>query len=570
MVEIAESILRAHSEISVEKKLSEEAILFSLMGKTFLMRLPDQDNPRDTARIYLYNDDGFDFPHIMLQEVEINNIDKFPKGSYRYVCLYEQGSVIHALYSYEEKIDDATTRLIELMNMGRVAREREFQKEFMFYWNQASSGKPVVNIFLRHKECFSKMRAFYSKNEIRYIEEELSLSDLERTESGSRVWQQHLERDIFYIPITNCRGILPPHRGYNWTADTIRDIVSGKQIDHISRDTYKTMRGINAKTQDIVLVFGMHGKEAEVCFAAKIKNTNFCVKNSQSLMDRLCDGITAVEPLYTKRKDYLFLSDQIGNDIGLMDKRVLLIGAGSLGSYVASELVKNGVSDLTIYDGDVLEEDNILRWSYTGFGIGCNKAFCLKVLLESIHPEIKVRAEGNNLKEEMLPQELKESDLIIFTIGSSDQQLYFNQVLKDLNCQIPVLYVWLEEGGRYSHICLIDYNKPGCYQCLFTGEDENLINNRANINDEEAASVAIIKNGCGGTRAAYGTAVLLRTTAALLDIIRKLLSGMIIENTVIDVLPERIEYQSGIIPVKGCKCCGNREKKPMCENEASE
>ena len=38
-------------------------------------------------------------------------------------------------------------------------------------------------------------------------------------------------------------------------------------------------------------------------------------------------------------KDYSFLCEQIGNDIGLLNKRILLIGAGSLGSYVAFELV---------------------------------------------------------------------------------------------------------------------------------------------------------------------------------------------------------------------------------------
>ena len=240
-----------------------------------------------------------------------------------------------------------------------------------------------------------------------------------------------------------------------------------------------------------------------------------------------------------------------------MEKKVLLIGAGSLGSYVALELVKNGVRSLKIYDGDILSEENILRWAFAAFGIGMNKSKLLEIQLGMLHPEIYVEGISSNIGSNTLSKEAKEADLIVFTIGSSDQQLLFNRTLHNEKCNVPVLYAWLEAGGKYSHILAVDYGKRGCYECLFTDNEGQLVNNRALLNTNDIQDNLIIRNGCGGTRAAYGTTVLLRTTAALLDTIHKVLDGSITENTLINITPNNIHVSSGLIPMERCSCCGN-------------
>ena len=124
------------------------------------------------------------------------------------------------------------------------------------------------------------------------------------------------------------------------------------------------------------------------------------------------------------------MSRQIGNDLSLVDNRILLVGAGSLGSYAAFELVKNGTKRLTIYDGDKLEEENVLRWVYGGIGRGTGKTSTLSILLQLLHPEIVVEAHDTNIDSNFLEQEVSKNDMIIFTIGSTDQQLKFNKKLK--------------------------------------------------------------------------------------------------------------------------------------------
>ena len=141
--------------------------------------------------------------------------------------------------------------------------------------------------------------------------------------------------------------------------------------------------------------------------------------------------------------------------------------------------------------------------------------------------------------------------------------------MSELHCKIPVFFVWLEAGGRYSHILTVNYENPGCFECLYTNADGELVNNRAMLNTEFQLESSLVRNGCGGTRAAYGTAVLLRTVAVLLNIMQKVFSGEIKNNTLIDILPDKVSYPAHIIPMEGCNCCGNRKKLQMCETKTS-
>lgn len=185
----------------------------------------------------------------------------------------------------------------------------------------------------------------------------------------------------------------------------------------------------------------------------------------------------------------------------------------------------------------------------------------MSLLLGHLHPEINVESESKNIDEKTLAEESLNADLIIFTVGSSDEQLKFNRMLKVSQCPIPVLYVWLEAGGVYSHILVADYKKHGCFECLYTDAKGNLINNRAKKNPDEVSDSVLVRNGCGGTRAAYGTAIILRTVAALLDILKRIQSNEIAGSVLIDISPDAVCISDTVFPLEVCNCCGNKESK---------
>ena len=550
-------ILETYDEVKIGQQIVEGAVFFTLFGKPFLLLAPSENDPTSNAAIYLYNDELSDYPHVMLRETSFADIKGFPAGEYRWVCLYEHESIVQTLVSYEDKIYDCIDRLIELLSMGPVDKEKEFQKEFMYYWNSESAGSNRFSVYLDNEYQFAEMDVFYGAKEVRLIERGLILSDIDDRDKNERKWTHHTENDVYYIPIVDNRGILPPHRGFQWTANEIQNVVYGKQIEHISSESFQQLKSLMPRMQDIILVFGMTTEQSNVTFAIKVKCRN---NTRRSILDKLLYDVIAAEPLFTERKDYRYLCEQIGSSTELLSKRILLVGAGSLGSYVALELVKNGATNIRIYDCDELEDENILRWAYGGIGKKSKKAITTQLLLNLLHPQISVEAVTKNINVESLVDELADIDMVIFTIGNSDEQLKFNAALKKTGCSIPVLYAWLEEGGVFSHILFVNYQDKGCFECLYTDFHGNYVNNRARKNDELTIEKGIIRNGCGGTRAAYGTAVLLRTTAALLDTIRSVNDHTIKKSTLIDIAPDRISISDTKFPVEVCNCCGNKVK----------
>ena len=87
--------------------------------------------------------------------------------------------------------------------------------------------------------------------------------------------------------------------------------------------------------------------------------------------------------------------DQIGSRGRLpksfTEARVLLIGAGALGSSVAEMLVRGGVSDLTVFDPQRVEAGNLVRHTLGFDVIGTSKALALAAHLNGANPNARVR-----------------------------------------------------------------------------------------------------------------------------------------------------------------------------------
>ncbi len=84
--------------------------------------------------------------------------------------------------------------------------------------------------------------------------------------------------------------------------------------------------------------------------------------------------------------------------------RVHIIGCGSVGSTVAENLARCGVTKMTLWDFDKVEEHNIVNQMFRTEDVGKPKTEALLDILLDINPEIKDKAElkPNGWKGEML------------------------------------------------------------------------------------------------------------------------------------------------------------------------
>ena len=553
--EIVSRILDSYEEITITDK-QEGIVFFGLNGKEYGCWYPDTEQDTSSPFILVKNDVEYDYPHILPTSIPL---DKNLANKYRYVCLQENDSTITFLQSFEEKIIDMIERLMHLLSLSGIEKEEEFQKEFLFYWNDVADRSGICRMYLGQERKFQKLNAYKSNDgKIRFVANGISLNDANKEVNGKKKWKHLPELPVFYIPLTDKRRILPPTRDKEWTAENIAMIICGKQFNRISHETYIKLGQEKVKTKHIGLVFEIEVNGNYIDFLAGIE---FKSAKNDTLLNKLKQEIVAVIPIMSQRSDYYHLCRQIGNETMLLNKKVLLIGAGSLGSYVLKELVKTGVKEVTIYDKESLVDENLLRHTVSDLWVNYPKVDGLKYELEQMHPEIHITTVRKNIDRDSLVEEMEKVDLILFTVGSSAVQWELNKILKDEKCKAKVVYAWLEAGGENSHILAINYSNQGCFACLYIDEDGNLINNKANNISEVDVDTYKIRNGCGGTRVAYGNAVLLRTTAVLLDVIRDAFENPEFSNKLINITPIAVNDEGNTFVERKCRCCGDETHK---------
>lgn len=92
-------------------------------------------------------------------------------------------------------------------------------------------------------------------------------------------------------------------------------------------------------------------------------------------------------------------------------KKVLLCGAGGIGTYVALNLAIEGIG-IDIYDGDIIEDHNVARQLLYYGSIGKKKVDILKSRLKKMVPGAKITARDSYITEKTL-QWLPEYDAIV-------------------------------------------------------------------------------------------------------------------------------------------------------------
>ena len=63
-----------------------------------------------------------------------------------------------------------------------------------------------------------------------------------------------------------------------------------------------------------------------------------------------------------------------------MNKKILIIGVGGIGSYLVPLLDRLGCYTITVYDNDTVEEKNLLYQNYQEEDISLNKALLILAL----------------------------------------------------------------------------------------------------------------------------------------------------------------------------------------------
>ena len=164
------------------------------------------------------------------------------------------------------------------------------------------------------------------------------------------------------------------------------------------------------------------------------------------------------------------LMPEVGEEgqLKLMDSKVLLIGAGGLGSPAALYLAAAGVGTLGIVDHDVVDRSNLQRQIlHTDDRVGSSKVASARAAIEALNPTIKVIGHENYLDSRNVESLFSNYDMIVDGSDNFATRYLINDACIRLG--LPNIH-----GSVYRFEGQVTVFWPGhptnpgpCYRCLY-------------------------------------------------------------------------------------------------------
>lgn len=147
-------------------------------------------------------------------------------------------------------------------------------------------------------------------------------------------------------------------------------------------------------------------------------------------------------------------------------KRICIIGAGTLGSYLVHTLIKHGAGishPLHIYDQDSFLPQNLSRHFLGSDSLFKNKAVAISEYLSVANPDRVIKA--HDIRFESFENESKNFDIVIDATGDFTVAVSLNHEFKTNDYKFNLYHGYLCAGGQSAR--LFKHGVGGCYRCLF-------------------------------------------------------------------------------------------------------
>lgn len=184
----------------------------------------------------------------------------------------------------------------------------------------------------------------------------------------------------------------------------------------------------------------------------------------KSTQDWIAADITIIRPFadFSARIKGLFEVNQLAS------KRVAIIGLGTGGAVVATQLVRCGVGNFRLVDFDRLEVHNIARHVCDLRDIGRYKTRALRDLLINTSPFVQVDTHEIDILDnpDQLRDVVKDCDLVVAATDSEESKMVINRVCWDYG--IPAVYGAAYNRAFGGDVFRVASSTDACYACFHT------------------------------------------------------------------------------------------------------
>lgn len=432
-------------------------------------------------------------------------------------------------------------RVGEVLQKGVSGDNRRgFILEFEDYWMRLPQIKPLKSMVVSSNEVkrinyvTNKRNPKRRKKETyaKYLKsmQEYMIACADSVEELKIYKDMKTIRNGLYIPIYSQEYVYPPDWREPLSIEFINELIG---ISLFKEDVIKELKD---KKNEILLIFNIIQPDQIQSIIGIILRDYIIDPNNERLIVKQSDK--AITPCWIMRCDQEYLMQRGGSNCNNLDKKVMLIGCGSIGGYLANELMHAGIKNLTLVDSDILKEENIYRHLLGMEYVGVYKSKALKEYFEKNIPYTKISCYESDI-EEVLENggiAFSEFDLIISAVGDHNLNRWINEQVFQYGIQIPVLYLWNEVLGIGSHGAILQQKFTGCYECFFDREQGILFDRTSYCEKGQKFSKKVF--GCNSAFMPYASTTSLVTVNMGIQIVRELFEMGIYENRLVSTKGE--------------------------------
>jgi molybdopterin/thiamine biosynthesis adenylyltransferase len=431
------------------------------------------------------------FPH-ELPVVQFLNYMDYPLISHVFsmgvVCFADVDSVIIRTDEPIAVVHDVIQLAIDTITKGfNGITTDDLLNDFELYWKEkATVGMDaIISPSIKPKYIYQIENCFGDSK--------VALTDFFQKQDTSVNIENLRCTEHILIPITNTKLLRPRF----WTSNTNIYEFLFAILHNLLPDELRNLLIMLNHSINSTVVFQLSLPNDYYCFVG-LQLTPFIGSKEHPLINKLYSKSTSI---FIKRKDKAFLLERAGGNLKLQNKRVILVGCGSVGSYIAQEIAKTGIQELVLIDYDVFEANNLYRHT---LGLHKNlqksKVDALKEKLTKEVPFIKIQTFNSRI-ETIIDDENKHQnlnfgayDLVIVATGNPNTNFELNKYFLQDHEGLPVLYTWLDPYGIGGHTLVSNNkNEGGCYRCLY---NEQLHNETSFVAPNQKFTKSL--SGCSG------------------------------------------------------------------------
>lgn len=155
-------------------------------------------------------------------------------------------------------------------------------------------------------------------------------------------------------------------------------------------------------------------------------------------------------------------------------KRVAVVGCGSVGSFMCDELARCGVTYFTLIDPDDVEWPNLTRTVYGHADIGTSKVQALTRHLQHIFPDIQCTTHGCEVQAlgDRMSEVFRDFDLVVAAVDDPRGNGLLDRLCYSLG--VPVVFVAIYKGAKGGEVIAVRPPVTPCFGCATGGAREAL------------------------------------------------------------------------------------------------